>query len=140
MNSGSFHDGLAYAYIQGYFNEEYGYIDKNGKMVITVNKISAREAYKNFDFLKDFNEGLAAVKTNAQVGENVESTADEYGEHWGYIDKNGVVVIAPIFDLAKNFRNGIAEVKIGREFKYIDTEGNFIDFDNLVKANLNRGS
>ena len=49
-----------------------------------------------FDQVKDFSEGLAAVKI---------------GEKWGYINEKGEIVIKPEFDSALRFSQGLAPVK-----------------------------
>ena len=50
---------------------KYGYIDKSGKVVIEP----------QFDYVRDFSEGLAVVEKDGK---------------WGVIDKNGKVVIEPL--------------------------------------------
>jgi WG containing repeat len=42
---------------------------------------------------------------------------------WGYIDHSGTVRIAPLFDLAMPFREGLAHVKTGNEVSFIDDKG-----------------
>lgn len=50
--------------------------------------------------------------------------AKEY--RWGYIDKNGEMVIEPKFHDAWNFHEGLALVKIEWARGYIDREGNYV--------------
>ena len=80
----------------------YGFVDKNGTMVIEP----------KFDLASDFHEGLALIM-------------DEY-EQYGFIDRNGNVVIEPQFEDALGFSEGLAAVQqtYGR-YGYIDKTGEF---------------
>jgi hypothetical protein len=95
---GDFIDGL----IPWPSGEKYGFIDQNGKTVISP----------QFDQPSGFSEGLAAVMV---------------GKEWGYIDKKGAFVVKPQFSTAKPFHNGLAQVfyKDGRS-GYIDATGEFV--------------
>ena len=61
---------------------------------------------------RGFNDGLAPVEVNRKSG---------------YIDRTGRMVIAPQYEYASAFRNGIAEVVVGRDSTqrryYIDRTG-----------------
>ena len=84
---------------------KFGYISQGGKKVIDF----------RFDEVKDFSEGLAAVRI---------------GVHWGYIDMSGVYVIPSQFDEVYSFFEGVACVGIGpaksRKYGYIDKNGKYI--------------
>lgn len=43
---------------------------------------------------------------------------------WGFVDKNGEIVIKPKYDDARSFSNGLAAVKISDKWGFIDTSGN----------------
>jgi len=43
---------------------------------------------------------------------------------WGFMDKNGVIVIEPTFDEAKSFSCGLAPVRSGDKWYYIGEDGN----------------
>ena len=58
-----------------------------------------------------FSEGLAAVKLDKK---------------WGFIDKNGTMVIQPQFDETLAFRKGLAPVRLGHKWTYIDKTGRTI--------------
>jgi len=73
--------------------EQYGFIDKMGKVVIEP----------EYSFADSFSEGLAAVVGDAATGK------------YGYIDKEGKIVIQPTFDFADKFSEGLAAVRIGDE-------------------------
>ena len=66
--------------------KKYGFIDKNGKVVIEP----------QFDGADAFSEGLARVKKDRK---------------WGFIDKSGKVVIEPQFDWVSDFSEGLAKVR-----------------------------
>ncbi len=78
--------------------DEWGYIDKTGRMVIAP----------AFDRAGDLLEGLARVRV---------------GDKWGYIDKTGRMVIAPRFDDAHDFSEGLAAAKIDGKWGYVDKIG-----------------
>jgi len=118
------------------FNHDgkYGYIDKNGKIIIKP----------SFDNANQFNDGLAAVQIN---------------KNWGYIDKKGKLVIPAKFKDYQAFNNGLAAVQIEEYFDennnlqlnkwgFIDKNGNIVIkamyehvsdfFDNYALATLNK--
>jgi WG containing repeat len=45
------------------------------------------------------------------------------GGKFGYIDKQGKLVIKPAFDDARKFRDGLAPVNVGDKWGYIDKSG-----------------
>jgi hypothetical protein len=45
------------------------------------------------------------------------------GAKWGYIDAQGGIAIAPEFDEAYNFFKGLARVRIGEQWFYVDPAG-----------------
>jgi hypothetical protein len=45
------------------------------------------------------------------------------GQRWGFIDKEGKLVINPQFDFAGAFRDGLANVMIGQRQAYVDRGG-----------------
>ncbi|MGB7442053.1 MAG: WG repeat-containing protein [Coleofasciculaceae cyanobacterium] len=104
---------------------KWGYINKTGKVIIEP----------HFTQAGSFSVGLAAVKLD---------------DKWGYIDQTGQIVIPPQFDQAYLFSDsdslqpnhsqasvsnvltsvqpklGLAMVRIGNEWRYIDKTGRFI--------------
>ena len=85
-----------------------GYLNTKGEWAIKP----------QFDDLRDFSEGLAAVNLGAKCG---------MGGKWGYIDKEGRVAIPMKFLFAGKFHNGHACVAEKRgEDEVIDRSGNII--------------
>ena len=76
----------------------FGYIDKQGKLVIDL----------QYEWAQPFSEGLAAVKKNGK---------------WGFIDKKGNIVIDIKYDGVGSFVNGYAVVTINNTRYYIDKTG-----------------
>ena len=75
QTANSFSEGYASISVKraNELRSKFGYISKEGKKAIDF----------RFDEVKDFSEGLAAVKI---------------GVHWGYIDMSGIYVIPSQFD------------------------------------------
>jgi hypothetical protein len=48
------------------------------------------------------------------------------GGKFGYIDKQGKLVIQPAFDDARKFRDGLAPVKLNGLFGYVDRSGTLV--------------
>lgn len=100
-----FHEGLAWMFA---INGGFGYINKMGKFV-KLRALSEKAT-------PVFSEGLAGVPLS-----------EEYGG-WGYINKEGVVVIQPKFASVGDFHNGVALVIDSNDLKqgYIDKTGKYI--------------
>src|SRR5512140_1506705 len=48
------------------------------------------------------------------------------GGKWGYIDRTGRVVVAPRFDEAARFSEGLAPVRAGKQLGYADPAGKLV--------------
>ena len=86
----------------------FGYIDPAGNLAIPY----------QFNFCEHFSEGMACIRIN------------EHGKY-GYINKEGSVIIRPIFDSADSYENGLAAVYLGKEFGktlsgYINKNGDYV--------------
>lgn len=75
-----------------------GFIDKAGKVVVQP----------KFQYVSDFNNGLAAAKLNNK---------------YGFIDKKGNFIVANEYDDAKDFENGLSVVNKGNQYGAIDAKG-----------------
>jgi len=80
-------------------NDKWGYIDRNGTIVIKP----------QFGFADGFQDGLARINVGGDW------FLADYGDggKWGYIDRSGEVVIKAQFDQAEPFCEGMAWVCIG---------------------------
>ena len=45
---------------------------------------------------------------------------------WGYVDKQGKMVIGPFFDSATNFEKGLAFFYEGSHYGFIDKSGQYV--------------
>ncbi len=89
-----------------------GYINPKGEMAISSDK---------FGKLRDFSEGLAAVE--------VRSRKKSMGSSWGYINHAGTFVIQPRFQLAWDFKGGLARIskdKNNTQRGYIHKNGKLV--------------
>ncbi len=124
-------DGLAAVRV----NSKWGYVDKNGAVVITP----------QFNEVLDFADGVAAVKFDKKWG-----CIDEKGQYviiphyeamgelsqglipaeengrWGFISTAHQTVIPFQFAEAKPFSQGLAAVRLGKFWGYIDKKGTFV--------------
>jgi len=82
-------------------NDQYGFIDRTGKLVIDL----------QFEHAYDFEDGLAGAKTNGK---------------YGFIDKTGRFVIKPQFDSVRGFEDGIAPIMMNKKWGLIDKIGHYI--------------
>lgn len=85
------------------YNENIGYdfmiLDQKGEVVLELS---------DYDYVMPFSEGRAKVEKDGK---------------YGYIDKNGAVVIPIQYDKAEDFKSGYASVCIGDEKYSIDLQG-----------------
>ncbi len=116
-------------------NGEWGFINREGSLQIPP----------QFDAVRDFKNGYAAVGLNGNWGfiseenkqvvvspsfnfvgdfaENGLTPAQNLGESYGYINTSGEFAISPQFDLALGFSEGRAPVRIDGQWGYIDNSG-----------------
>jgi len=59
------------------------------------------------------------------VGNSVHEGLAAVSKKWGFIDKNGSMVIKPEFDKAESFSEGLAAVAVNGKWGYIDKAGKF---------------
>ena len=105
FSTARFSNGL----IPFFVNKKWGYLNKNGKLVISAKFTRANE----------FFEGLALVS----IGEM------DVSEQFGFIDDQGSFVIQPLYNVAKDFSDGLAKVSLGptyRGWAFIDHSGKVV--------------
>jgi len=102
-----FSEGVAMVRIGDEKTRKCGYVDTTGKIVI-------EPQFADYG-CKSFSEGLASISVDGK---------------YGYIEKTGKMIIQPQFNLAFDFSEGLAAVKIGDwetgKYGYIDKTGNII--------------
>jgi WG containing repeat len=114
---GDFSEGLAPVPVK----DKWGFIDLNGQIRIPpkydydIFGKSPNNVHSNKPEIKSiffsFSEGLSGVLLN---------------DKWGFIDRNGKLVIPYQFDEIQNFSGGVAMVKVGNLFGVINREGKWI--------------
>lgn len=87
---------------QSVVNNKWGFYDLATRKNIVLHE---------FDLVYHFNSGLAAVRKNSK---------------WGYINKDGKLVIPYQFDDASSFSEGFAAVEVNKKKGYIDTKGDYL--------------
>jgi hypothetical protein len=140
----SFSEGMAVVRIGDDKTGKEGFINRQGKLVIAT----------KFDSALNFSEGYAWVGLYTdngrskkwcrinQKGEQIRKWADDARPYsdglsamrvgddktgkWGYVDINGEIVINPCYDWAAEFKNGLANVKLGENWCYIDKTGRVV--------------
>ena len=91
-------------------NNQFFYIHTSGKKMLTL----------TYDKKPDeFSEGLARTKVNGKIG---------------FFNKNLEIVLAPVYDFAFPFHNGIAEICMGCK-EQINEEENMLDGGRWKKIN-----
>jgi len=102
----SFYQDLARVEKHEMFNtnrKKYGFVDRNDNIVIRI----------MYDDARDFNDGLAAVK----------SYNDNFNSRWGFVDKTGNMVISQKYDYVSDFSEGLSVVKCNYKWGFIDKKG-----------------
>ncbi len=128
------------------FNHGLAIVEINNKWGV-INKFGYEITPLKYDHIYDFNEGMAFFKLNGQRGlinkNGLEIPLSQYidtsqrfseGLAWvcdknnmfGYIDKDGFVVIPMIFNLAHDFSEGLSSIKTKGKFGFIDISGSQI--------------
>jgi hypothetical protein len=155
LSATSFSNG--YAKVKEGVNDDYAFIDKNGKVVMAEANDYADFFYNGVCIYRD-GKDLGFIDKNFKVvcvpqfASLYQMSADglalcwEQGESLGaYCDKNGKIVIPAQFQYASSFAGGVAVVaeedKEGNvRYGLINTKGNFVvDYNKTPMSNLGEG-
>lgn len=118
LSLGDFHDGLAKTtgtpWHQGdkMNDRKYGYLSKSNETI----------ASEKYDDATDFSEGMAAVRGNKF-------------DSWGYIDRQGKLIIPQTYTKAEPLKNGLATVETNLQYMQLDKNGG-VRKTHLSNANL----
>ncbi len=121
-------------------DDQVGYIDGAGKVVIELKYQYFPNCSKRGTFRSNYavvmkdgkygaihEQGKTALGFNQTgIGEIKSLTAFLKGSLWGYKDLTGKVLIAPAYDYAESFQNGIAVVEIAGKQGVIDSKGVYL--------------
>ncbi|WP_299462594.1 WG repeat-containing protein [uncultured Microscilla sp.] len=89
---GNFSEGLVW--VHNHYTSKYGFMNRTGKLVVQY----------IYTQVKNFSEGLAAVKKNGK---------------WGFIDTTGKLIIDNQFESANSFSEGLAIVEKDNKYGVI---------------------
>jgi hypothetical protein len=103
----------------GDFFEGLARVDKEDGTIIFINS-SGEEVNLNGTIVSSFSEGVAIFLAGESKGERWAES-----RKYGYIDRQGKVVIPARFDRATEFSEGLAAVTINHQVGYIDHQGRF---------------
>jgi hypothetical protein len=94
------------------YERRYGFIDNTGKLVIDFDRLP-----KTTSEVREFHEGRALIYLKKNEGEKFTGLVA------GYIDETGNIIIAPRFDYARDFSEGLAYVEREGFHGFIDRQG-----------------
>ncbi len=128
---GPFQNGFAQIFV----NNKFGFIDKTGRIVIPPVYFTGSTFENGFSAVMT---KQSAKKTNV-VGSILSEIDDEFADlktlafKWALVDTSGKPLTAKIgakgfreFNEARSFSEGLAAVRIGKKWGYIDSVGNFV--------------
>ena len=111
-------------------SSDYEYMGKRneGKVVLMRNNVWGMfdtttlqmQIILNISYLGCCNNGFCRFNTGGNFDK---STLNINGGLWGYMNQNGNIVIAPQYDAARGFSDGMAAVKLNGKWGFINSEG-----------------
>lgn len=87
--------------------------------VKNANKVSMIDSQGNLIGAQTYEDAKLFFQTDAFA-------AVKIGEKWGFVDKNGEIVIEPEYTDARSFSNGYAAVEKNGQWGFIDTDGKLV--------------
>ena len=134
----TFHEGLAVVSLN---DKTFGYADTKGELVILADYPKATIFSDGVAFVLSKEKVITAINKKGEVlftlpqaqivmtyREGLAPFKDNTNR-WGYVDTKGKVVIAPQFDEARRFSEGLAAIEmdgLGENWGYIDKKGNTV--------------
>ncbi len=94
---------------------EYGYIDKNGHIITDFTEGTLLRPFTSFK--------LQAFKNKRLPRRDDMIVFFKKNEKFGFIDKDGIEIIAPKYDRADEFYEGLALIQIENNLGYINKQG-----------------
>ena len=137
LRAGSFSEGLAAVEKRIFINivkhdDQYGYVNKKGYFdrlqeddINTDCFDKGLYLFGNKEYIYD-SECLKKEHFKEHFDVFEYSKIFDYIEKWGFIDKNGNLVIEPKFDSVMGFSEGVAAIEINNKWGFIDKLGNLI--------------
>jgi len=155
-----FHDGLCQFIECTDQGVKIGFYDKSGRIVIPAEFDFASRFYNGISFYSNGNniyDCKSGILTN--TGERIE-TGDFYWDTWleydkhdklfairankrngipnangkyGFVDRNGEIIVSPCFDKVYSFNNGMIVVEMGLLCGYVNDDGDYVipaEYDN----------
>lgn len=117
--AGDFHEGMALVNTKASHNPEvlpnWGFIDRTGTVKIAPQFTGAG------GYSQGFSEGLAAVAVGGQCVKLRKWAIT--GRRWGFIDRNGKMVIEARYDFVRDFHSGRAMVNSETSYAFINSAG-----------------
>lgn len=119
---GNYNDGYAVVAKMNGKSSKYGYIDLDGKEITEVKYMHANDFNDGFGLIKIKDREFALIDTQGNIsntynfeyvgsyGEDLMVFSILLGGPYGYINRDGEIVISPIYCDAKGFNDGVAVV------------------------------
>jgi hypothetical protein len=116
--------------------DRVGFIDKKGEIAIKPQFYSAMNFREDVAFVGTQNDHVIIDKTGKIIAKNFVAINGYYSSFsnsraivqkefsYGYINKEGVFVIKPIYQEARDFTESLAAVKKNDKWGFVDTDGN----------------
>jgi len=126
-------EGLVFGFDDGYAlvgnDDVFSLINSNGEVIID-SKVENPEEYlsnEEYSYLED-KWGFLEYAFEYDIGFFDEGIAPFQGEHkkYGYIKKNGEIIVDPIYDKAASFSEGLAVVTKDEQAGFIDITGKVV--------------
>lgn len=127
--------------------DKYGFIDKDGKMSVSIEYDEAYQYEKDiiivlkngkYGIINSKGEEIAPLQYDEIVGFFEGLSAVKKGTKWGFINKEGKEVIYPIFDDVRSFSESLAIFVVNdsgrKKTGYIDQQGKIVIEPNFSQA------